>query len=52
MSKWSYIELVRAITCAFSMEFRIILHSFCPLRGEVPFETFFQVVEGQVKGPK
>ena len=27
--------------------FQIILHSCCPGGGEVPFEIFFQVVEGQ-----
>ena len=41
MSKWSYIELVLAITCTFILDFKIILPSCCPLGGEVPFETFF-----------
>ena len=41
-SKWSYVELVRAITCTFMHGFQKLLRSCCPRGGEVPFETFFR----------
>ena len=41
--KWSYIELVRAITCTFMHGFQNNFAQFLSSRGEVPFELFFHV---------
>ena len=48
MSKRSYIELVRAITCTFMHGFQNNFAQLLSLKNKVPSETiFFRKVEGQ-----
>ena len=43
MSKWSYIKLVRAMTCISMLGLQNNFVQLLPSRSKVPFETFFQV---------